>query len=619
MATREEQPDSLYGSRAPVNLSIYGYILVFVICVALAFTLATCVLVLFWGDPPGDSFLDLRPMRLVFGALVLVLLAAIGFSHLSAMLVRLRGLFVASVLMLTLFATVPIYSPHYFILALRHALATDSVVELSMALVSFIAGAGLTVAGAHAILEGLRFKGTSTHGSTAWGDGAALKEAKKGLLLGWHEDQLLRYDGDGHLLTVAATRSGKGVGAIIPNLLTYPGSVVVTDPKGENCYVTARHRREKLKQTVVALDPFGLTAPISLEFASFNPLDLIDLKGPDYVETAMMIAEMLVVQRGMTIEPHWDREGKALLFAFILYVASLPDRSRRHLIEVRRLLTQSPKELEKMLAQMEKSEIEQVREGAGRIQQKADRERSGVFSTAQSHTHFLSSPRMEKVLTSTNFDLKGLLGGKLTLYLVLPREHLTTFAGWLRLMVSCCYYTCTHNALQRQRTDRRVLFLLDEFANLGYMANLKEAVSLGGGYGLTLWLVLQDLAQLRREYKDEWESFVANSDVIQAFAIQDPFTSDRISKMLGEKTVWLWRVRAQGRREGGRYLRDFEERSRPLIRADELRRLNPQRQILLVRPYQPIAADKIFYYRDSIFRQMHDSNPYITPLETMAT
>ncbi len=86
---------------------------------------------------------------------------------------------------------------------------------------------------------------------------------------------------------------------------------------------------------------------------------------------------------------------------------------------------------------------------------------------------------------------------------------------------------------------------------------------------------------------------MANSDVIQAFAIQDPFTSDRISKMLGETTIWLRRVRAQGRREGDRYLRDFEERSRPLVRADELKRLNPQCQILLVRPYQPIATDKI--------------------------
>lgn len=618
MASREEQ-ESMYGQQAPVNLSVYGYLLFFVLGVIVAFTLASTVLMFLWGVSPGKSFLDLRPWRFFLGGIIVLFLVAIALSNRSETLQRLRGLLISLALAMGLFCFNPVYSPHYFVLGLKHALATEATWDLVAVFLSFCLGAAPMVLATRAVLEALRFRGTSTHGSTAWGDGVALKGLKKGLLLGWHDGGLLRYDGDGHLLTVAATRSGKGVGAIIPNLLTYPGSVVVTDPKGENCYVTARHRCEKLKQTVVSLDPFGLTAPISLEFASFNPLDLIDLKGPDYVETAMMIAEMLVVQRGMTIEPHWDREGKALLFAFILYVASLPDRSRRHLIEVRRLLTQSPKELEKTLAQMEKSEIEQVREGAGRIQQKADRERSGVFSTAQSHTHFLSSPRMEKVLTSTNFDLKGLLGGKLTLYLVLPREHLTTFAGWLRLMVSCCYYTCTHNALQRQRTDSRVLFLLDEFANLGYMANLKEAVSLGGGYGLTLWLVLQDLAQLRREYKDEWESFVANSDVIQAFAIQDPFTSDRISKMLGETTVWLWRVRAQGRREGGRYLRDFEERSRPLIRADELRRLNPQRQILLVRPYQPIAADKIFYYRDSIFKEMHDPNPYVTPLEPLAS
>ncbi|MFQ5569861.1 MAG: type IV secretory system conjugative DNA transfer family protein [Rhodothermales bacterium] len=613
MAAKEEQAD-LYGQRAPVNLSIYGYLFTFGAGVFVALTLGASVLSLLWGTPPARPLLDLRSLRFLLWGGALAHLAALAFSHRNERLQRLRGLLIAATLVLVLLSVTPLFSPHHLVVGLARSLEAERTKDMLLAVISLVAGVGLTGTAVHSLLEILRFKSTATHGSTMWGDGVALKKQKAGLLLGWHDGQMLRYGGDGHLLTVAATRSGKGVGAIIPNLLSYPGSIVVSDPKGENYYVTARYRRETLGQEVVALDPFNLTRRVNLASFAFNPLDLIDLDSQDYVETAMMMADMMVVQRGMTHEPHWDIEAKALLYALILYVRSLPDKARRHLIEMRRLLTQRPDELEKTLARMLESPIDQVREGAGRILQKADKERSGVFSTAQSHTHFLSSPRMAGVLTATGFDIQGLLRGELSLYLVLPREHLSPFAPWLRLMISCCYYTCTHNALQRGRIDQRVLFLLDEFANLGYMANIKEAVSLGGGYGLTLWLILQDLAQLRREYRDEWESFVANSDVIQAFAIQDPFTSEKISKMLGETTVWQRRVRGQSRREGGRFIRDYEERSRHLLRGDELRRLHPRRQLLLVRPYQPVLADKIIYFEDPFLTGRFDANPYITPI-----
>lgn len=607
------EQEGMYGQRAPVNLSIYGHLFLFVLALLVALTISTCALVLFWGPPPGRPLVDLRSAKLFWWGLAVLLLVGISQSHRSDLLHSTHGLMVAGAVCAVLFSVVPLYSPHHIVFGLVRTLEAGSTRHVFLALLSLVAGAGLTGMAVHSGLELLRFTSTAMHGSTRWGDGAALKNQTEGLLLGRHGDDWLRYSGDGHLFTVAATRSGKGVGAVIPNLLHYAGSVVVTDPKGENFYVTARFRREALGQEVVALDPFDLTSAIRLARCSFNPIDLIDLDSQDYVETAMMMADMIVTRHGFDPDPHWNDEARALIYAFILHVAGLPDRSRRHLIEVRRLLTQRPDDLEETLRQMLESPIEQVCEGASRVLQKADRERSGVFSTAHRHTHFLSSPRMSSVLTKTSFDITDLLRGSLTVYLILPREHLTTFAGWLRLMVSCSYYTCTHDTLKRGKRGRRVLFLLDEFANLGYMENIKEAISLGAGYGITLWLILQDLAQLRREYRHEWESFLANSDVIQAFAIQDPFTSEHISKMLGEMTVWSRRVRAQSRREGGRFIRDYDEQGRALLRSDELRRLHPARQLLLVRPYQPVVASKIAYYKDPLFTGRYDANPYITP------
>ena len=369
-----------------------------------------------------------------------------------------------AILACVLLGVAPLHSPHYVAIALARGLRSPNPSNLAALTCGLTIGAGISAWLARGLRKVFRLSTTAVRGSTEWGAGQALLLPEEGLLLGSYGQEMLRYDGDGHLITIAATRSGKGVGTIVPNLLSWSGPIVVTDPKGENFYVTARWRREHLGHEVVALDPFCLTDSVRLTSWSFNPLDLVDVSGDDYVETAMMMADMLVMRRSATKDPFWDSEATALLFAFILHAVANEDPARRTLIEVRRLLTASPEDLEKVLAEMSESAIQQVREGARRIAQKADRERSAVFSTAQSHTHVLSSPRMEEVLSTTNFDLNQLPLGGLSIYLILPREHFGAFAPWLRLMVSCCYHACTHDALRRPKSPHRVLFLLDEFA-----------------------------------------------------------------------------------------------------------------------------------------------------------
>ena len=106
---------------------------------------------------------------------------------------------------------------------------------------------------------------------------------------------------------------------------------------------------------------------------------------------------------------------------------------------------------------------------------------------------------------------------------------------------------------------------------------------------------------------------MANSDIIQVFAIQDTYTCEKVAKLLGEKTVWHRRVRKGARREGGRLVKEFGEESRPLLRPEELRRLHPERQIILARPCQPVVANKLVYYSDRFFSGRFDPNPYVTP------
>ena len=593
----------LYGWAAPRSRGIQSVLIFLVLFPLINCQITLTVLTFFWGPPAPAPLFPYELTRVV------LLSAAIVVAP-WLLQPSMRALLFPFIVVLCMMSSTPLYSPHHVFLAIAHSLGRPELMGVVIGSLGVGGLMGILVVRGIIICTAERL--SLAKGSTRWGSAKALKKPAKGLLLGKMGPDYLRYDGDGHLLTVAATRSGKGVGTVMPNLLNYEGSMLVTDPKGENYAVTAAWRRDCLGHKIVALDPFKLVETCDIRVASLNPMDFIELGGEDYVETAMMLADMMIGRGHQAEESHWRLEAKGLLMSLILYVAEREEfTDERHLIKVRHLLTQDSEGVEKTLQAMKKSGLSQVKEGACRIEQKADRERSGVFSTAQSYTHFLSSPRMQHVLTSTSCDLEDLRKGKMTGYIILPREYLSAFAPWLRLMISSCYYACTHHATKKHQPEKRVVFLLDEFANLGYMQNIKEAVSLGGGYGLTIWLILQDLAQLKREYHSEWESFLANCEVIQAFAIQDPFTSQKIAQLLGEMSIWQRRLSRGDRHVFGRMHAGYEEDSRPLLKPDELRRLHPARQLLFVRPYQPVAADKFIYYKDPLTASRAQPNPFI--------
>src|SRR6185437_3774447 len=330
-----------------------------------------------------------------------------------------------------------------------------------------------------------RLSPTASHGSAHWGNPKTLI-GERGLVIGRSGDAFLRLDSDGHILTVAPTRSGKGVSCVIPNLLDHPGSALVTDPKGENYAVTSRWRRIA-GHNVHALDPFDLVG----QLAAYNPVDLVDVDGPDAADDARMLADMLVLSEGKEggDQSFWNEEARGLLTGLILHTASNPRPEARTLTEMRDLLTQSPDSFRALLAAMSANQAAGglVARAAARLLQKAERERSGVISTAQSHTHFLDSPRMARVLGRSTVDLAILKRRPVSIFLILPPDRLDSYARWQRLMIACSLRAMTRTP--GQPTDR-VLFLLDEFPHLGKMAPVQRDIGLVGGYGARFWLMV---------------------------------------------------------------------------------------------------------------------------------
>ena len=544
------------------------------------------------------------------GVVVAVTMRSNPAQRRLAMGVTLVAFIVSSAAMI---ATVgPLYAPQrglVWILALRHSAAAETLVVQAVRVfgVTFIALLALTLA---VRPRGHAREPSDSHGSARWGTGDDLRTVF-GFCLGRVSGEIGRYDGDGHLITVAPTRTGKGVSVVIPNLLNYPGSVIVTDPKGENFAVSARRRRE-LGTDVYSLDPFAIVGGS----ASFNPIDIIDLEGPDANDDAWMIADMLVVPSSNAAEESfWNEEARALLAGMVMHVASDAKPELRTLTHLRTLLTLPPEQFQLMLSEMQSNEAVNglVSRAAARLLQKADRERSGVISTAQRHTHYLDSPRMARVLSSSSFALADIKRSRVSVYLILPPERMDTHRPWLRVMTACCMLAMTRT-LEAPR--ERVLFLLDEFANLGRMRPVERAISLAAAYGASFWLLVQDLAQLKGTYPEQWETFIANADVLQTFGINDWDTAEYISKMTGEATIevegenesrGVSRGRNTSRQQSSAH--SIAEKGRRLLLADEVRRMNAETQLLFVRGRDPLLTPRLNYLKDEEFAGQADPNP----------
>lgn len=473
---------------------------------------------------------------------------------------------------------------------------------------------------------------STAYGSAEWANFEHLREhnliGASGLSLGAFEaaqqGHRLHYTGQRHLLTVAPTRSGKGVSAIIPNLLTYEGSAVVIDPKGENAMITSARRGQGerrrgiagLGQRVYVVDPWGITGQAA---ARFNPLDWLRSDDPDISENAMMLADSIVIP-GSGKDRFWDEEAKALLMGLLLYVALDPrehgtaEKPTRNLGRVRDIIVGSPEQLKQVLQQMFESTNPVVKSTAARTAGKAPDLRANVLAALQSHTHFLDSPRIRGSLAQSDFRFEELKETPTSIYLVLPSDRLETFGRWLRLLIQQAITVSARNI--QQKPAKPILFLLDEMPTLGRLTMVEQAYGLMAGFGMQLWGIVQDLSQLERIYEKGWETFIGNSGVIQYFGSRDQKTAEYFSKLCGVTTIEKMSVtrsiaEAIGFSGGQRsdsttdsYGTTLDVVQRHLAFPDELMVLRDEKQLVFVENFNPIPARRVKWFEDDRTRAL---------------
>jgi type IV secretion system protein VirD4 len=443
-----------------------------------------------------------------------------------------------------------------------------------------------------------------SHGSARFASKAERKafQSEDGLLI--RRDigtgKPMRYDGPAHLLTLAPTRAGKGVGTVIPNLLLAERSVLVIDPKGENAKISGDAR--KRFGAVHILDPFGVTG---MPPSAYNPLGQLDAESLDLGEDAASLSEALVMDPpGQQSDAHWNEEAKALLSGLIMFAVAHEDQDRKTLATVREYLTLPPEKFRSLLELMQDSTSAGglIARAANRFLGKSDREAASVMSSAQRHTHFLDSPRIVAATARSDFQFSALRHDLTSIFLVLPPNRLDAYSRWLRLLVAQALQDIARDAEAAQAGSQRLkqpaLFLLDEFAALGRLEAVERAMGLMAGYGLQLWPILQDMSQLKDLYGARANTFVANAGVLQCFGVNDFETARWLSQSMGKETIGY---QTESHRPGDIATTTQHIAARDLMTPDEIMQIDPSVQLLRVQGKPVIIARKLRYFADEEF------------------
>jgi type IV secretion system protein VirD4 len=445
-------------------------------------------------------------------------------------------------------------------------------------------------------------KNVATYGSARWATAGEARRAgligEDGVVLGKLGTDYLRHEGPEHVLCFAPTRSGKGVGLVVPTLLTWPGSSIVHDIKGENWELTSGFRSQHGR--VLLFDPTNAAS------AAYNPL-LEVRRGAWEVRDVQNIADVLVDPEGaLERRNHWEKTSHALLVGAILHV--LYAGEDKTLAGVAAFLSDPKQPIETTLrammttAHLGEAGVHPVIASAAReLLNKSENERSGVLSTAMSFLGLYRDPVVAQVTRRCDWRIRDLVESErpTTLYLVVPPSDISRTKPLVRLVLNQIGRRLTEE-LHAKGRRHRLLLMLDEFPALGRLDFFESALAFMAGYGLKSFLIAQSLNQIEKAYGPN-NAILDNCHVRVCFATNDERTAKRVSDALGTATEIRDARNYAGHRLSpwlGHLMVSRQETARPLLTPGEVMQLPATDELVLVSGCPPIRARKARYYED---------------------
>ena len=482
---------------------------------------------------------------------------------------------------------------------------------------------------------------TKLHGTATWAEQKELKdmglEEDEGVYVGGfpvkNGTKYLIHNGPEHILAFAPTRSGKGVGLVIPSLLIWKGSSIILDIKGENYALTAGYKA-KIGHKTLRFDP----ADESHSSARWNPLSEIRLSGSQAIADAQNIAQMICDPDGKGMKDYFTQAGYAFLTGLILHTIVV--KRNAALSDVVAQITKSDNDgdiknllyaimdedhknlLMQRFPTMDNSYAENIKNSidsyAGEAVIKADRELSGVVSTAITNLSLYRDPTVAQNTSVSDFAISDLMGSEqpVDLYLVVSVANLDRLRPLLRVFFNLALRKMTEKLEFKEgkavaHYKHRLLLMLDEFTSLGKLEIIEKALAFMAGYGIKAYVIVQDLSQLHKEYTKE-ESITSNCHVRLAYAPNKPETARLLSEMTGKTTVVDKKISVSGDRIGSMRNASIQmnEVARPLLTPDECSRLKaplkdgnkniiaPGDMLIFVAGHNPIYGQQMLFFED---------------------
>jgi type IV secretion system protein VirD4 len=487
------------------------------------------------------------------------------------------------------------------------------------------------------------------HGSARWATRKDIEQmsyfAGKGVYVGgWWDKQkreqlYLRHNGPEHILCFAPTRSGKGVGLILPTLLAWEHSSVVLDIKGENYALTGGYLKSQ-GHTVLRFEP----SDPSGTSASFNPLEEIRLESERAIADVQQIANMVLDPEGKGLTDYWNKAafgffGGVLLHCLIttrqrhgrpasLYDVSLmledPDRDGgptalfEEIIDTDHAAMLADLYPDVSLDQGRAAHIFCASAASGMLA-KADKEMAGVVSTATSNLALYRDPVVARNISACGFRINDLMNHAtpVNLYLVVPPSDIARLRPLLRIFMTQLLGRLTEKmefagGASTAGYRHRLLLMLDEFTSLGRLPIIEHAIAYMAGYGVKGYFIVQDTKQLSAAYGQD-NALMANCHVRIAYAPNLPETAEYLSKLTGTTTVVTKKASLSRGKSGGSRSLSVSETSRPLLTPDECLRLPgaqkdasgkvtaPGDMLIFTAGQSPIYGRQILYFLDPVF------------------
>ncbi len=481
---------------------------------------------------------------------------------------------------------------------------------------------GIVFAVIGSVLRGRSAKALNTFGSSRWASDKQISKAglleDTGVFLGRTSRDYIRHEGPEHVMAIAPTRSGKGVGLVIPTLLSWTDSAVIHDIKGENWQLTSGWRS--------TFSHCLLFDPTNAESAKYNPL-LEVRKGVDEVRDVQNIADILVDPEGMLERRnHWEKTAHSLLVGAILHI--LYAEREKTLARVASFLSDPNRTFEKTLRVMMKTNHlgDRVKEdvhpvvaqAARELLNKSENERSGVLSTAMSFLGLYRDPTVAEVTSKCDWRISDLMNADkpVSLYLVIPPSDISRTKPLVRLILNQIGRRLTEQLVVSgdNKAKRQLLLMLDEFPALGRLDFFESSLAFMAGYGLRAFLIAQSLNQIEKAYGPN-NSILDNCHVRVAFATNDERTAKRLSDAIGSTTE----MRAMRNYAGHRLapwlshvMVSRQETARQLITPGEIMQLPSNEELILLSGFSPIKAQKVRYYADKNFTGRVCAPPALT-------